>query len=541
MKTAYFHGRVYTGGLPLKEAFTVEDGCFCTVGSDEEILSSLTSEDRRVDLTGHFVCAGFNDSHMHLLNFGQSLKSAPLAEHTASLSDLLAFLRTFLNQNPPRPGYWLIGRGWNQDYFSDVRRMPDRFDLDNVSRTVPIQITRACGHSCVLNSLALDIAGIDRNTPDPEGGTIGRDENGNPDGRLYENAIDLLETVKPQPDKQELKEMLRSAMVEVNRYGITSVQSDDYSTFREISWQLVNEAYRELEAAGEMTVRVTEQSNFTELSALKQFIEAGNVTGTGSDFFRIGPLKMLGDGSLGSRTAHLSMPYLQGDGDQGFSLFTPGVMKQMIAFAHCHGMQTAVHAIGDACLDEVLDAVEEAVRADPRPDHRHGIVHCQVSRKDQLERIARLGMHVYAQSIFLDYDNHIVEKLVPSELAEWSYSWKSLLKKGVSVSNGSDCPVELPNVMAGIRCAVTRQSLDGTGPFHLREAFTVQEALDSFTSAGARASFEENKKGRILEGMLADFVILSEDPFLTDPCRLHSIAVLAAFLGGRRVFDSGLL
>ena len=191
-------------------------------------------------------------------------------------------------------------------------------------------------------------------------------------------------------------------------------------------------------------------------------MEAGNVTGKGSEFFRTGPLKLLGDGSLGSRTAHLSQPYLTGG--CGMSLFPPDELKRMITFAHRNGMQIAVHAIGDACLDEVLDALEEAMTAHPRPDPRHGIVHCQVSRADQLERIARLGLHVYAQSIFLDYDDHIVEKLVPPALAAHSYSWKTLLKKGVCVSNGSDCPVELPNVLAGIECAVTRRSLDGTGP-----------------------------------------------------------------------------
>ena len=536
MKTAFINGLVYTGELPLREAFIVEDGCFGLVGSDSEILSNIGPEDRKVDLGGRFVCAGFCDSHMHLLSFGNFLRSVRLNEHTGSLRELLGSLRARLAEEPPCPGEWLTGRGWNQDYFTDEQRMPDRYDLDSVSREVPILITRACGHSCVVNSLTLQIAGISRDTADPEGGTIGRDENGEPDGRLYENAIEILNAVKPAPDSETLKEMLLRAMAEVSGYGITGVHSDDYSTFPGVPWELINQAYRELEAAGQMTVRVNEQCNFTELSALQHFIESGNITGTGSDFFRIGPLKIVDDGSLGSRTAHLSKPYLQGDGDRGYSLLRPLRLREMVSYAHRHGMQAAIHAIGDACLDEVLDAYEAALAEDPRPDHRHGIVHCQISRPDQLDRMARLGIHVYAQSIFLDYDNHIVEKLVPPELAEWSYSWKTLLKKGVCVSNGSDCPVELPDVMAGIQCAVTRRSLDGFGPFHPREAFTIREALDSFTAAGAKASFEENKKGRIREGMLADFVILSADPFRTEPDCLHTISVLGTYLGGKKVF-----
>ena len=536
MRTAYFNGIVYTGDLPLQKAFLTENGRFGRTGSDSEILACLGPEDKKVDLNGSFVCAGFIDSHMHLFSFGQSLHGARLAEHTGSLREMLAYLKHLIISAPPRPGQWLIGRGWNQDYFSDEKRMPNRRDLDSVSAGIPIMITRACGHSCVVNTPVLEKAGIDRNTADPEGGTIGRDADGEPDGRLYENAIELLNAVKPLPNKEALKDMLLLAMKEVSRYGITGVHSDDYSTFRSIPWQLITEAYRELEAAGKMTVRVTEQCNFDGLSDLQEFIEAGNITGKGSEYFRIGPLKLLGDGSLGSRTAHLSKPYLQGDGSCGFSLFDPEYLKEMVTYAHRHGMNAVVHAIGDACLDEVLDAFEAALTADPRPDHRHGIVHCQVSRKDQLERIARLGLHVYAQSIFLDYDNHIVEKLVPPELAAYSYSWKTLLDMGVCVSNGSDCPVELPNAMAGIQCAVTRRSLNGFGPFLPREAFSVREALDSFTSAGAKAGFEENEKGRIREGMRADFVILGSDPFKTEPSQLHKIPVMATFLAGEEVY-----
>lgn len=537
MKTVYHNGTVYTGEEAPARAFWVENGRFGRTGSDEEILAEMMPGDEKVDLKGLFVSPGFNDSHMHLLNFGQTLYGARLAEHTDSLAGMLAYLRDFLKHEPPRPGKWLTGRGWNQDYFADEKRMPLRQDLDGVSESVPIRITRACGHSCVLNSAALKLAGIGRDTPDPEGGRIGREESGEPDGRLYENAVELAEAAQPLPDKEQIKQMLLLAMEEAARYGLTSVQSDDYSTFRAVPWQRINEAYRELEAEGRLTLRVTEQCNFAELAAFKAFVEAGNVTGKGSEFFRTGPLKLLGDGSLGSRTAHLSQPYLTGGGC-GMSLFPPDELKRMITFAHKNGMQIAVHAIGDACLDEVLDALEEAMTAHPRPDPRHGIVHCQVSRADQLERIARLGLHVYAQSIFLDYDNHIVEKLVPPALAAHSYSWKTLLKKGVCVSNGSDCPVELPNVLDGIECAVTRRSLDGTGPFLPLEAFSVKEALDSFTVSGARASFEEKQKGRIREGRYADFVILSADPFKTEARRLREIRPLATFLGGKRIWQA---
>ena len=200
-------------------------------------------------------------------------------------------------------------------------------------------------------------------------------------------------------------------------------------------------------------------------------------------------------------------------------------------------MQVAVHCIGDACLDLVLNSIEKALISHPRSDHRHGIVHCQITRPDQLARIAKLKLHVYAQSIFLDYDLHIVEDRVGKELAASSYSWKTLKNMGATVSNGSDCPVELPNVMGGIQCAVTRCDLKGNGPYLPQETFTLQEALDSFTKAGARGSFEEAIKGSIQPGMLADFVILGEDPFETDPAKLKDIPILATYLGGKMVYS----
>ncbi len=535
MKKIYFNGKIYTGKEKLSTAFAVEDGLFILVGTDDEVLSLRDESTYCIDLKGAFVCPGFNDSHMHLLNFGQTLSMAALSEHTDSLLGMIEYLKDYAKDNPSQKGGWIKGRGWNQDYFSDTDRMPNRYDLDLVSRDYPVIITRACGHCCVVNSKALEIAGIADDSLCSDGGSIGM-ENGKPDGRFFDNAMDLFDPFIPLPAKDEIKEMLRIAARTLNSYGITSVQTDDYCVFRNVPYEVVNEAYRELEDSGELSVRVYEQSNFNDIDELKRFIESGNITGTGTPMFKIGPLKMLGDGSLGSRTAHLSSPYADMLGTCGFSLFSDENMNEMISYANSHGMQVAVHAIGDACLDQVLNAIEGALKTSSRDDHRHGIVHCQISRKDQLERIARLKLHVYAQSIFLDYDNHIVENRVGKELASTSYSWKSLMEMGVCVSNGSDCPVELPDVLKGIECAVTRTSMDGTGPYLPGEAFTVKEAVDSFTICGARASFEENKKGSIAPGFYADFNILDGNLFDVPQKELHNVIIDACYLSGECVY-----
>ena len=527
MKTFYCNGRVYTGQLPLETCFTVEDGKFLSVGQE------TPDAEKKVDLQGVFVCPGFIDSHMHLLNLGQTLTVAPLAKHTGSLEEMLRCL----SRTKPGRGGWILGRGWNQDLFADTDRMPNRHDLDRVSREHPVCAVRACGHAMAVNSRALEILGITGETRCPEGGRIGMVD-GQPDGLLFDNAMELVYGAIPAPGKEDVKDMIRLACRELNRFGITSCQSDDYCVFQNLPWQAVNEAYRELEEAGELTVRVYEQANFTTTQGLQEFLDAGMGTGVGTDRFKIGPLKLLGDGALGARTAYLSRPYADDPSTRGLSVFSAEEFDALIGLAHKNGMQVAVHCIGDACLDLVLNSLEKALAECPRQDHRHGIVHCQITRPDQLERMAKNHLHIYAQSIFLDYDLHIVEKRAGAELAQSSYSWKRLMDLGATVSNGSDCPVEEPHVLAGIQCAVTRADRQGRGPYLPEQAFTVQQALDSFTRWGAYSSFEETDKGAIRPGMLADFTVLGSNPFVTAPEMLQNIRVLRTYLAGEMVFSS---
>jgi len=529
VKTIFHHGKVYTGTLPLQEAFVVEDDRFLFAGSNEDALAQ--EADAFFDLQGAFVCAGFIDSHMHVLSYGNALVCAPLHEHTHSLEDMIACLRA----TAPGRGGWIFGRGWNQDFFADAKRMPNRWDLDKVSTEHPVCATRACGHALVVNSKALELLGITATPPQMDGGEIVM-ENGEPNGVFFDNAMDLVSGRIPAPAKEDLKAMARSAAKALNAQGITSCHSDDYSAFHDMPWQTVSEAFEELEASGELTVRIYEQSNFTSLETLRGFVEAGNKTGTGTEMFRIGPLKMLGDGALGARTAYLTHPYADDPSTRGLSVFTPEAFDKMIGYAHENGMQVAVHCIGDACLDLVLSSIEKALSQNPRNDHRHGIVHCQITRPDQLDSIVKNKLHVYAQSIFLDYDLHIVKQRVGEELASTSYSWKTLMNRGTTVSNGSDCPVEMPRPLAGIQCAVTRCDLSGVGPYLPHEAFTVQEAIDSFTKASVFASFEENKKGQIEPGMLADFVVLGGNPFETPADKIKDIPVLQTWLGGKQVY-----
>lgn len=539
MKTIYTGGRIFTGALPLQEAFIVEDGRFLAVGSTKDMLALRTAEDAVIDLAGRFVCPGFNDSHMHLVNWGNIMNMCRLNLATPSLMAVQEALRAFLAERQLPPGEWLLGRGWNEDYFSPATGTPTRQDLDAVTTEHPVCITRCCGHCLVVNTRALELLGIDENTPVPDGGAIDRDENGHLTGVLRDTAMVMVQTRLPSHQKEDIKRMIRLACASLNAVGVTSCQSDDFCAFENVPWQNVLAAYQELDAAGEMTVRVYEQSQFPEPAGLKEFFSMGLTTGVGSETFRIGPLKLLGDGSLGARTAFMASGYADAPGEKGLAIFTQAQFNELISLAHENNMQCAIHVIGDGILDRVLNAYEYAFARHPRADHRSGVVHVQLTRPDQLEKMRQLNLHAYVQPVFLDYDSHIVHARAGEKLAGTSYAFRTMKEMGLHVSSGTDAPVETPEPMRGLQCAVTRQPLDGSlPPYRPEEAMTVEEALYSYTAEGAHASFEEGFKGQILPGMAADFVILSDSPFDVPPQDIHHIQTLQTFLGGKCVYSA---
>ena len=201
MRTIYRNGAVYTGELPLCRAFVVEDGRFICAGSDEDALAMKEPGDEVTDLKGRFVCAGFNDSHMHLLNYGNALGAADLSQHTQSLSGMKEYMKDFILEHNIRPGTWVKGRGWNHDYFEDGRRFPDRHDLDGISMEHPICLIRTCGHACVVNTKALELTGITKDTPQVEGGRFEVEADGRPNGIFRENAMDLTAACPNPPRK----------------------------------------------------------------------------------------------------------------------------------------------------------------------------------------------------------------------------------------------------------------------------------------------------------------------------------------------------
>lgn len=532
MAICYENARIFTGNQQTADCFVVQDGVFAFVGSSCE-AHSVFPDANRVDLGGQFVCPGFNDSHMHLLELGCTLTQAQLNLCTDSLRSVLDGVSSFAKAHPDEN--WVLGRGWNHDFFEDEVRYPTRRDLDRVCPDRPCLITRACGHVAIANTLALAQAGIDSYAQDVSGGCIQIDASGKPNGVLEENAIQLVSSQIPAPDREGIKRRLLLAMDTVASYGITSVQSDDFCAL-ETPFEEVIAAYLELKDEGRLTVRVTEQCLLPTKEILDRFLSMGYHSGWGDHLFRLGPLKLLADGSLGARTAYMNAPYADAPDTCGIATYEQEDLEAIVLRAHEAGMQIAVHAIGDAAADCVLQAIEKAQLACPRSDARHGIVHAQILTKDQTERMQTLQMHAYIQSIFLDYDTQIVFPRLGQRALD-AYPAKSFQRIGVSFSGGSDCPVEPCDVLKGIQCAVTRKSVSRPTdtPYLPQEALTLHEALLSFTRWSAYASFEEHVKGCIAEGHLADFTVLGIDPFEADPMFIHRIPVCQTFMGGAQI------
>ena len=537
MRKIYTNGNIYTVTNGNAEAFVEEEGKFIYVGNNEDALSLKQEDSEIIDLQNKFVTAGFNDSHMHVVEFGDYLEIMHMGDFTGSLKELKDGIRKFISEKDFKENEWARGRGWNNDYFTDENRFPNRYDLDEVSTTCPICIIRACGHICVVNSKGLELLGITKDSPQVEGGVFDVDENGEPLGIFRENALELVYSKALTPDKESFKKMIHEACRALNSYGVTSAQTDDFVAFPQVDYEVLIAAYQELEKEGKLTVKINQQAQLVNIEDLKEFIGKGYKTGVGSDYFKIGPLKLIGDGSLGARTAYMTQPYNDDDSTCGIPIYTQEQLDEMVEYAHKNGMHVVIHCIGDKIMYMVVEAMEKALKKYPKEDHRHGIVHCQITTKELLDKFKELKLHAYIQSIFLDYDINIVEDRIGKERAKYTYNFKTLMDSGVITSNGSDCPVELPNVMNGMHCAVTRKTLDGKGPFLPEQALSVEEAIKSYTIMGAYGSFEEKTKGSIEVGKVCDFVVLGQNPFEVEKDKLKDIEILATYLDGKCVFD----
>lgn len=538
MDTIFYNGKIYTmeKGWDMQSAVAVQDGIIQRVGSDEEVLALKTEGTECVDLQGRCMLPGFTDSHMHLLSYGYSLEKVNFYS-ARSVDDLVSLAKDFLAKRPYLT--WLQGRGWNQEYWTEVR-FPNRHDLDRISTDIPMSFTRACGHIIVCNSKALEVMGVTKDTPDPFGGQIDRDENGELLGIFREAARDIVYNALPDLTVDDVKRMLKNGMEELVKAGITEVQTDDFEALPPGQYQKVLDAYHQLEEEGSLKVRVFEQCLLASQDLLEQFLSEGHRTGEGTPMFRVGPLKLMADGSLGGRTAYLGRPYADDPSTEGIPVFTQEQLDKLILTAQQGGMMAAVHCIGCGAAEMTMHAIEAAQLTCPKPDLRHAIVHCQIMDKPLLEKFAKLNVVAHIQPAFVDDDIPIVEARVGKELTQTSYNWKTLQDSGVCIAGGSDSPVIDFSVMNGIYCAVTRKRLNGEpeGGWLPGQKLTVEEAVRAYTIGGAYASYDERVRGTIRNGKYADLVVLDRDIFAIPAEEIKDVKVEMTVLNGQVVYES---
>lgn len=532
MDRVFFNGKIYVEREHFEQAMLVQDDRIVRVGSDGEVLAAAPNGCERVDLEGRTVVPGFNDSHLHILMLGDNLNQVALHGCT-SMAEVISRGREFLATHNLPAGQTLQGFGWNQDYFTDEVRMPNRYDLDQISTEHPIIFSRACGHAISINSRAIEMLGLTAQTPQPMGGEFSIGENGEPDGLLFERASNLLAPLRPEQTPEVMASYLKAAMDYAASMGVTTAQSNDLSENNYPDFLAAIDLLRQRDA---ITCRYFAQCSFTDPRKLETFFAEGHIRGDGDSLAQIGSIKMFIDGSLGARTALLRGPYADDPNAVGIKTLPDDLFDEIVRVTDAHNCTVVTHCIGDGAVENCLTSYSRVIGDGPNKN-RHGIIHCQITDADQLARIRDLDVCAMVQPIFIHYDMHVVRERVGDALAETSYNFGTMGRMGIHVSYGTDCPVEDLNPFENLYCAVTRRDLNGGEVYLPGECVDIYTAIDNYTYESAYTCFDENQRGRLQPGYLADFVILDADIFTIPAEQIKAVRPVATYLGGRAVYQ----
>lgn len=522
------NGNVYTvdAAHPRAQAVAVRGGRVVFVGSTREAEALIGAGTEVVDLEGQTMIPGMIDSHGHLAGLGSALRIVDLVG-TRSYDEVIE--RVVERAGGVQAGQWVQGRGWDQNEWG-VTRFPEHAALSVAVPDHPVVLGRVDGHALLANSMAMQRAGIDRNTPDPAGGRIIRDENGDATGVFIDRAMGLVRTVIPNEGPAETHEGLLLAQAELNRLGLTGMHDAGVG-------RGTIDIYEEMAARGEWTVR---NHVMITPSDLEHYLALGPRKSIGgNNFLSVAAIKVSVDGALGSRGAALLEGYSDEPQNTGLITVPEEELYPIAEAALRSGFQLNVHAIGDRANRMVLNTFERALEADPRADHRFRVEHAQILHRHDLPRFAQLGVIPSMQSIHQASDMYWAENRLGWTRLQGAYAWRSLLDTGVIIPGGSDFPVESPDPLLSFHAAVSRQDADNwpAGGWFPQEIMTRDEGLRHMTLWGAQASFMEDEVGSIEPGKLADFVVLSQDIMTVPVERILETTILKTFVGGRLVYD----
>ena len=538
----FTHANVYTGvpantpfsSILREEAIAVRGDRIQAVGKAVDIQKLKGPQTQVVDLGGHFVMPGFNDAHLHLDDAGATKLSVDLTG-VKSLDDLRDRVLKKVEQS--KAGDWILGSGWDETLWP-VKATPTRWDLDEVSGGHPVFLVRIDGHIAAANTRALQLGSITLASRDPQGGKIDRNENGEPTGILRETAQDAVLAVIPKPTHRLRREGLELALADLAEHGVTSAQ--DFSPV----WENF-EIYEELEKEGKLTARITEWLPFDD--SVEELSKKRNSHPQSDLMLHTGMLKGFMDGSLGSHTAAMLAPYADDPANSGLPRYEAVKLNAMTTERVLAGFQIGFHAIGDKGVQMALDAFAEAEKAareahvkaaDGGDDFRLRIEHAQVTTPAQVAQFKSLKIIASMQPSHLLTDMRWAQDRLGPKRAATSYAWLAFLNKGVTLAFGTDYPVEPVNPFRGLYAAVTRKSENGKQEYFPEQRLTIEQAIAAYTTGSAFADFQEKEKGKIVAGMLADFVVLDRDPTASTSEKMLGTKVLRTVVGGKTVFEA---
>jgi predicted amidohydrolase YtcJ len=522
----FLGGRIWTAdpSRPRAEALALAGDRIVAVGTDAEVRPYAGPASTVVDLRGRFVAPGFNDAHLHFL----VVETADLTG-AASVDEIQRRIRGYASAHPDRP--WVTGRGWVYGAFPGS--LPDRHQLDAAVADRPAYMTSYDGHSAWANSRALQMAGITRETRDPDHGVIVRDEKGEPTGALKESASRLVGRLVPPPSEEDRHAALKRRLEEAVSYGLTSAQNATIAA-ADVA------AYERVAAEGGLKVRfyfalpMVKDIGAEELARYKALR-----TKYSGPSMKFGAVKGFVDGVVESKTAAMLEPYP--GGGTGELNWTPDDLERTVAFYDREGFQVFLHAIGDKAIRMALDAYERAARANGTTGRRHRVEHIEAPTRADIARFKPLGVIASTQALFANPDPNTYEVYAPTlgpDRESRAMAFRSLDEAGAVQAFGSDSPVFSMEVLRGIYCAATRMTPEGTpaGGWQPQERISAEAALRHFTRDAAYASFEEQRKGTLAPGMLADLVVLSDDVVTVPPAQILKTRVLLTVMGGRDTY-----